>query len=58
MFVSRSFGNLIKIIFGEMGEKLTLDSQRVLPSRLVDEGYEFLHRDLEPALRDSLGIWK
>ena len=51
-------GFVIKIIFGEMGEKLTLDSQRVLPSRLVDEGYEFLHRDLEPALRDSLGIWK
>ena len=48
---------VVKILFGEMGEKLTLDSQRVIPARLEDEGYEFLHNDLESALRDSLGMW-
>ena len=50
-------GFAVKILFGEMGEKLTLDSQRVIPSRLEEEGYEFLHNDLESALRDSLGMW-
>jgi len=40
-----------------MGVSLTLESQRVLPNRLVDEGYEFLHSDLEHALRDTLGMW-
>ena len=47
----------VKILFGEMGEKLTLDSQRVLPERLEREGYNFLHSNLEGALRDSLGLW-
>ncbi|MDC0184137.1 TIGR01777 family oxidoreductase [Candidatus Poseidoniales archaeon] len=49
---------VIKIIFGEMGENLTLDSQRVLPTRLQKEGYDFVHEDLESALRDSLGMWR
>ena len=48
----------IKTIFGEMGVSLTLESQRVLPDRLIEEGFEFLHSDLEHALRDTLGIWK
>ena len=49
---------VIKILFGEMGEKLTLDSQRVLPDRLVEEGYKFVHENLEDGLRDSLGMWR
>ncbi len=50
-------GFAIRLMFGEMGVSLTLESQRVLPNRLVDEGYEFLHSDLEHALRDTLGMW-
>ena len=49
---------VVKILFGEMGERLTLDSQRVFPSRLIEEGYDFIHYDVELALRDSLGIWR
>jgi len=45
-------------MFGEMGERLTLDSQRVLPDRLVEEGYKFVHENLEDGLRDSLGMWR
>jgi len=30
----------------------------VLPSRLEKSGYVFTHRDLEDALRDSLGKWR
>ena len=48
---------MIKILFGEMGVKLTLESQKVLPNRLLEEGYEFLHPDLETALQDTLGLW-
>lgn len=50
-------GFVIKIMFGEMGVKLTLESQKVLPNRLLEEGYEFLHPDLEAALQDTLGLW-
>ena len=50
-------GFVIKILFGEMGVKLTLESQKVLPNRLLEEGYEFLHPDLEKALQDTLGLW-
>ena len=48
----------IKLMFGEMGERLTLDSQRVLPDRLLAEGYKFVHENLDDGLRDSLGMWK
>lgn len=48
----------IRLVFGEMGENLALESQRVLPDRLQKEDYQFAHEDLEPALRDSLGIWR
>jgi len=50
-------GFVIKMLFGEMGVKLTLESQKVLPNRLLEEGYEFLHPDLETALQDTLGLW-
>jgi NAD dependent epimerase/dehydratase family enzyme len=49
---------VVKILFGEMGEKLTLESQRVLPTKLTAEGYQFVHEDLELGLRDTLGLWK
>ena len=51
-------GLVIRMIFGEMGEKLTLESQRVLPIRLQKAGYDFVHEDLESGLRDSLGMWR
>jgi len=50
-------GFAVKMLFGEMGERLVLDSQRVLPERLQSEGFEFLHTDVEQGLRDSLGLW-
>ena len=52
-------GFVIKVLSGEMGVKLTiqLESQKVLPNRLLEEGYEFLHPDLETALQDTLGLW-
>jgi uncharacterized protein (TIGR01777 family) len=44
----------VKTLFGEMGETVLLEGQRVLPARLLDGGFTFGHPDLEPALRHAL----
>lgn len=43
----------LKLALGEMS-KTILDSQRVLPQKLLDTGYAFTYPMLEPALRDLL----
>lgn len=40
---------------GELADGLLFASQRVLPTVLLDDGYEFDQPDLEPALRQLLG---
>ncbi|GIU82211.1 MAG: TIGR01777 family protein [Acidobacteria bacterium] len=44
----------IKFLFGEMGETLLLEGNRVLPKRLQDLGFEFSFPNLEDALREIL----
>ncbi len=44
----------IKFLFGEMGETLLLEGNRVLPKRLQDLGFEFRFSSLEDALRGIL----
>jgi NAD dependent epimerase/dehydratase family enzyme len=51
-------GFVMKLMFGEMGVRLTLDSQKVLPKNLQEAGYQFTHDYLESALSDSLGKWR
>ena len=48
----------IWFLYGKMGVALTTESQRVIPTRLTEEGYRFQHQDAESALRDALGKWK
>jgi uncharacterized protein len=43
-----------RLAFGEMADALLLSSTRVVPNRLKEEGYEFKHAELEPALRTML----
>ena len=44
----------LKLRFGcELGE-MTAGGQRAVPRRAVDDGFEFRHPELEPALRDLL----
>ena len=45
----------VRRLYGEMGQELLLAGQRVLPARLTERGYDFLHPDLESALRFELG---
>lgn len=40
----------IRLLFGEMGECLLLKGQRVLPSRLIEQGYQFHYPELADAL--------
>lgn len=47
-------GIAMKILFGEMST-LLLDGQRMVPNRLLNQGFEFGFPDAERALRDLLG---
>lgn len=48
-------GFMVKILFGEMGEALLLEGQKVDPDKLKTAGFQFLHSGLESALRWELG---
>jgi uncharacterized protein (TIGR01777 family) len=45
----------VRLAFGEMADEMLLTSQRVIPKKLNDAGYEFLQPELEGALRKHLG---
>ena len=44
----------VRLLLGEMGRALLLDSARVLPRRLERAGFRFRHPDPEAALRAAL----
>ncbi|MDQ3799221.1 MAG: TIGR01777 family oxidoreductase [Acidobacteriota bacterium] len=44
----------IKLMFGEMGETLLLQGARVLPERLLENGFEFKFPNLEEAMKSVL----
>ncbi len=46
---------LIKLLLGEMGEALLLESTRVLPEKLLQDGYEFQQKTLADTFRHLLG---
>jgi len=48
-------GAVVKMVFGEMGEKLLLEGAKVLPGKLEGIGFSFIHPTLEGALRAELG---
>ncbi len=43
---------VVKILFGEMGDALLLNGQKVLPKRLLSENFKFKFDNLEQALGD------
>lgn len=45
---------VVRLIFGEMGEELFLDSQRVEPAKLLATGYWFQYSGLKSALKEIL----
>ena len=46
---------MVKLLFGEMGERLLLDGQFVEPKRMIDAGYRFAQPMVEDVLRLQLG---
>ncbi len=47
-------GFALKLLLGEMGEALTLDSARIVPTALTDAGFAFTHTDVTAALRAEI----
>jgi uncharacterized protein (TIGR01777 family) len=45
----------VRLAFGEMADEMLLTSQRVIPKKLNDAGYEFQQPELEGALKKHLG---
>lgn len=45
---------LVQLMFGEMGERLLLRGQRVVPARLLREGFTFSFPTLDAALADCV----
>jgi len=43
----------LRVLYGDMASIVTTGA-RVVPARLQELGYEFVHPELEPALRDVL----
>lgn len=46
---------MLKAVYGEMAEALILPSQRVLPQKLQQDGYEFLDAEMGKAIKLQLG---
>lgn len=42
---------LIRLLLGEMGDSLLLKGQRVVPTRLINEGYQFMYPTCADALK-------
>jgi len=45
----------VRLAFGEMADEMLLTSQRVMPKKLTEAGYEFQLPELDAALRRHLG---
>ena len=45
---------LVKLLFGQMGEELLLQGQRVIPRKIQDSGFNFQYPLLGDALADLL----
>jgi NAD dependent epimerase/dehydratase family enzyme len=45
----------VRTIFGEMGQEILLGGQKVLPKRLLADGFVFQDTDLDGFLKKELG---
>ena len=43
---------VVKLLMGQMGEELLLAGKKVLPTKMLDAGYQFQYKELEKALLD------
>lgn len=45
-------GSVVKFLLGKMGEETILTSQRVMPERLLEAGFQFQFANIEEAIKD------
>jgi uncharacterized protein (TIGR01777 family) len=45
---------VVKIIFGQMGDELLLHGQKVLPKKILNHGFNFLHNSITESLKFQL----
>ena len=48
-------GFALKLAFGEMAEEALLGGAKVLPQKLLDSGYQFRYKELQPTLAAIFG---
>jgi len=58
LLVARVPAMTLRLAFGEMADEMLLASQRVMPEKALNAGFEFKYPTLEGALQDLLGGWK
>ncbi|HEU5309950.1 MAG TPA: DUF1731 domain-containing protein, partial [Candidatus Eisenbacteria bacterium] len=46
---------VVRVLLGDLADETLLTSQRVMPARLSESGFEFQKPRLEPALRAAFG---
>lgn len=46
---------LVRLLWGQMGKEFLLTSARIIPEKLLDNGFTFQHETLFPAFRDLFG---
>lgn len=46
---------MLRLLLGDLADETLLTSQRVMPARLSESGFEFREPELEPALRAAFG---
>jgi uncharacterized protein (TIGR01777 family) len=44
----------LRVVYGEIADEMLLASQRIEPKRLIQDGYSYHYRELEPALANAL----
>jgi len=45
----------VRLLFGEMGDRLLLNGQCVMPARLQESGFEFSYPEVDAALQQAMG---
>ena len=44
----------VSLLFGEMGEEVLLGGTHAVPKKLLDSGFQFLHPNVEDAVRSAI----
>jgi uncharacterized protein len=46
---------MVKSLFGQMGQELLIDGQKIAPKRLIESNFKFEFEEINQALKDIVG---